>query len=120
MDNLLIAVVGAKAREDEVWEVYFESVKTFRDAEADREAKRAWYATEVARRNDENTILDEVVRIFLERISQLDGGLRAKVDDFSVDGVFNENNDIARRTDANLARDAGRVYNNANSEARAL
>jgi len=26
MDNLLIAVVGAKAREDEVWEVYFESV----------------------------------------------------------------------------------------------
>jgi len=46
--------------------------------------------------------------------------LRAKVDDFSVDGVFNENNDIARRTDANLARDAGRVYNNANSEARAL
>jgi len=26
MDNLLVAVVGAKAREDEVWEVYFESV----------------------------------------------------------------------------------------------
>ena len=41
MDNLLIAVVGAKAREDEVWEVYFESVKTYNDAVADREAKRA-------------------------------------------------------------------------------
>jgi len=118
MDNLLIAVVGAKAREDEVWEVYFESVKTFNDAVADREAKRAWYATEVARRNDENAVLEEVIRIFLERISQLDGGLRAKVDDFSVDGVFNENNDIARKTDANLARDAGRVFANADAEAR--
>jgi hypothetical protein len=47
MDNLLIAVVGAKAREDEVWEVYFESVQTLNGAVADREAKRAWYATEV-------------------------------------------------------------------------
>jgi hypothetical protein len=45
--------------------------------------------------------------MFLERVASLDGGLRAKVDDFSVDGVFNENNDIARRTDSNLARDAG-------------
>ena len=118
MDNLLIAVVGAKAREDEVWEVYFESVKTYNDAVADREAKRAWYAVEEARRNEENAVLDEVIKIFLDRISQLDGGLRAKVDDFSVDGVFNENNDIARRTDANLVRDAGRVYDNANAEAR--
>jgi hypothetical protein len=33
--------------------------------------------------------------------------MRAKVDDFSVDGVFNEDNDIARRTDANLDRDLG-------------
>ena len=118
MDNLLIAVVGAKAREDEVWEVYVESVKTYNDAVADREAKRAWYAVEVARINEENAVLDEVIKIFLDRISQLDGGLRAKVDDFSVDGVFNENNDIARRTDVNLARDARRVYDNANAEAR--
>ena len=61
-----------------------------------------------------------MIRIFLERVSALDGGLRAKVDDFSVDGVFNENNDIARRTDANLARDAGRTFANTNAEARAL
>jgi len=45
--------------------------------------------------------------------------MRAKVDDFSVDGVFNENNDIARRTDSNLARDAGRLSANTDSEARA-
>jgi len=47
MDNLLIALVGAKAREDEVWEVYFESSATYNQALADREAKRAWYAQEV-------------------------------------------------------------------------
>jgi len=40
MDNLLIAVVGAKAREDEVWEVYFESSATYNQALEDREAKR--------------------------------------------------------------------------------
>jgi len=57
--------------------------------------------------------------MFLERVSSLDGGLRAKVDDFSVDGVFNENNDIARRTDSNLARDAGRLGANTDAEARA-
>ena len=72
MDNLLIAVVGAKAREDEVWEIYFESVQTLNAAVADREAKRAWYAQEVERRKAENSLLDEVIRIFLERVSQLD------------------------------------------------
>ena len=40
MDNLLIALVGARAREDEVWEVYFESSATYNQAVDDREAKR--------------------------------------------------------------------------------
>lgn len=48
----------------------------------------------------------------MERVGQLDAGLRAKVDDFSVDGVFNENTDIKRRTDANLERDLGKVGSN--------
>jgi hypothetical protein len=63
--------------------------------------------------------LDEVIRLFLERVASLDGGLRRKVDDFSVDGVFNENTDIARRTDANLERDLGRLSSNTDAEARA-
>jgi hypothetical protein len=107
MDKLLIAIIGAKAREDEVWEIYFESAATYNDAVDDREAKRAWYASEVARRNEENGLLDEVIRIFMERVGILDAGMRKKVDDFSVDGVFNEDTDIARRTDANLERDLG-------------
>ena len=72
MDNLLIAIVGAKAREDEVWEIYFESAATLNDAIADREAKRLWYAQEVARRNEENGLLDTCIKIFLERVGVLD------------------------------------------------
>ena len=45
--------------------------------------------------------------------------MRRKVDDFSVDGVFNEDTDIARRTDANLDRDLGRLSANTDAEARA-
>jgi hypothetical protein len=63
--------------------------------------------------------LDEVIRIFLERVASLDAGLRRKVDDFSVDGVFNEDTDIARKTDANLAADLGKLGANTDAEARA-
>ena len=45
--------------------------------------------------------------------------MRRKVDDFTVDGVFNEDTDIARRTDANLDRDLGRLSANTDAEARA-
>jgi hypothetical protein len=57
--------------------------------------------------------------MFMERVASLNGGLRNKVNDFSVDGVFNEDNDIARRTDSNLERDLGRLGENTDSEARA-
>jgi len=73
----------------------------------------------LARRNEENALLDECVKIFLERVGVLDAGMRAKVDDFSVDGVFNEDTDIARKTDANLDADLGRLAANTDAEARA-
>jgi len=88
IDRLLVAIVGAKAREEEAWEIYFESAATLNDANADREAKRAWYAQEKARREEENAVLDEVIRIFIERVQGLDAGIRNKVNDFSVDNVF--------------------------------
>lgn len=43
MDKLLIAIVGAKAHEDRVWEIYFESASTLNDALDDLHAKREWY-----------------------------------------------------------------------------
>ena len=64
--------------------------------------------------------MDEVIKIFLERVGVLDAGMRRKVDDFSVDGVFNDDTDIKRRTDANLDRDLGKLSANTDAEARAL
>jgi len=45
--------------------------------------------------------------------------MRNKVDDFSVDGVFNDS-DIARSTDAQTAALAGRVAAVTDSQARHL
>ncbi len=42
MDKLLITIPGAKAYEDRVWEIYFESAKTLNDAIDDLNVKRAW------------------------------------------------------------------------------
>jgi hypothetical protein len=108
IDRLLVAIVGAKAREDQAWEIYFESAATLNDGIADREAKRAWYAQEKARRDEENGVLDEVIRIFIERVQGLDAGLRNKVNDFSVDSVF-QDSDIKRNTDEIYSEDAGKL-----------
>jgi hypothetical protein len=49
-----VAIVGAKAREDQAWEIYFESAATLNDGLHAREEKREWYAIEHARRDEEN------------------------------------------------------------------
>jgi hypothetical protein len=61
--------------------------------------------------------LDEVIAIFIERVSSIDGGIRNKVNDFSVDGIFDDS-DIERSTDSQLARDGGRLQNNLDAETR--
>jgi len=38
------------------------------DALHAREEKRAWYAQEKVRRDEENLVLDEVISIFIERV----------------------------------------------------
>jgi len=70
----------------------------------------------IARRDEENVILDEVIKMFIERVSALDAGLRTKVDDHSADGKF-DNSDLSRRTDAHVNRDSGRVAANVAAEA---
>jgi len=104
----LVAIVGAKAREDQAWEIYFESATTLNDALHAREEKRQWYAQERARRNEENQVLDEVIRIFIERVQAIDGGIRNKVNDFSVDGVFDDSR-VSRSVDTSYSRDSGRL-----------
>ncbi len=53
-------------------------------------------------------VLDEVISIFVERVSSIDKGIRNKVNDFSVDGIFDDS-DIKRSADDHLARDGGRL-----------
>jgi len=48
----------------------------------------------------------------------LDSGMRTKVNDFSVDKVF-DNSDIKRSTDDIGARDGGKLLENTDAEARA-
>jgi len=117
IDRLLVAIVGAKAREDQAWEIYFESAATLNDALAAREEKRSWYAQEKARRDEENLILDDVIRIFIERVTSIDGGIRNKVNDFSVDGVFDDS-DISRSADSQFAHDSGNLQANLDAETR--
>jgi len=40
----LIAIIGAKAREDKLWEIYFESASTLNDTIDELNKVRAWYA----------------------------------------------------------------------------
>jgi len=71
---------------------------------------------EKARRDEENVILDEVIKMFIERVSVLDSGLRTKVDDHAEDGKF-DNSDLARRTDSHVAKDSGKLAANVAAEA---
>jgi len=57
----LIAIVSAKAREDEAWEIYFESASTLNNAIDALNVKRAEFESEKLRREEENRILDDVI-----------------------------------------------------------
>ena len=112
MDKLLISIVAAKAHEDKAWEIYFESAATLNDGIADLEAKREFWADEKARRDEENKILDEIIQMFIDRVSILDSNMKGKVNDPTVD--------IFRKADGQVQRDAGRLGSNVAAESRAL
>lgn len=76
---MLIAIIGAKAHEDKTWEIYFESAATYNDAVADLNAKREFYASEKARREEENNVLDSVIKMFVDHVTSLDSGMRNKM-----------------------------------------
>jgi len=71
---------------------------------------------EKARRDEENVILDEVIKMFIERVTALDAGLRTKVDDHRENGKFT-NSDLNRRTDSMRDRDSGKLAANVAAEA---
>lgn len=72
---------------------------------------------EKARRDDENLVLDEVIRIFIDKVSSIDSGMRGKVNDVSEDGAFDASSVIGRRTATTFSKDAGRLAENVAAEA---
>lgn len=71
IDKMLIAIIGAKAREDTAWEIYFESAAGYNNAVADLDDRRDNYVEEKARRDEENAILDDVIKMFIQGVSNL-------------------------------------------------
>lgn len=108
---MLIAIIGAKAHEDKSWEIYFESASTYNNAVADMEGRRAAYMAEKARREEENAVLDDVIKMFIERVTSLDSGMRTKLE---------TGEDLARKTDDAYAKDFGNLAGNVAAEAAAL
>ncbi len=108
---MLIAIIGAKAHEDKSWEIYFESAATYNNAVSDLEAKRAFFMAEKARRDEENGVLDDVIKMFIERVTTLDNGMRNKME---------TGDDLARRTDDAYSKDFGNLAGNVRSEAAAM
>lgn len=90
IDHLVINVVGAKANEEKLWDIYFESAMTLNDALAKREVIRAHYMEERSRREEENIVLDGIIQLFVEQVAILDKKLRAGATDYQDDGSFNE------------------------------
>lgn len=64
---------------------------------------------EKAKRDEDNKILDECLKIFDDQVAKLDAGMRGKVTDYSDDKQFNGGTDIGRRTGASAAASAGKV-----------
>lgn len=61
VDKLTILIVAAKAREDRLWSIFFDSMATYNDAVIKREQIRKAYMEEKARRLDENLILEGII-----------------------------------------------------------
>jgi hypothetical protein len=55
--------------------------------------------------------LDEVIKMFVERVTSLDSGMRTKLE---------TGEDLKRRTDDAYARDLGKLAGNVEKESRAL
>lgn len=66
---------------------------------------------EKARRDEENDVLDQVIKLFIDQVTSLDSGMRTKME---------TGEDLKRRTDDAYARDYGKLAGNVKAESRAI
>jgi hypothetical protein len=95
---------------------YEDSVRALSKAIDDLKRKRAYYASETARRSSENTTLDEVIAVFKSKVAGVSKYLRGRMESFKLKGKFAKHNThmkkavlrSSRRAGKRVARRAGR------------
>ena len=108
-NKLQIDLDVAKSYEEKSQKDYDQSIDALNDAIEDLNAKREYYITETNRRNDENSVLDDVIIIFSDKVAGIAEYLRERVD--------GDNGRIARRIDEQVAEESGKIADLVNEEA---
>lgn len=88
MEKLTISLQSAKAHEDKSAETHAASVALLSNIVSDCETKHNNYVSNTNRRNDENAVLDEVIQVFVERVSSMGQELRDRIEDNLDNGAI--------------------------------
>lgn len=108
-NKLKIDLDVAKSYEDKAQKDYEQSLDALEDARDDLNAKREYFNSETARRNEENRILDEVISIFQDKVAGISEYLRQRLE--------GDDSRITRRTDEQVADELGNVAEKVSQEA---
>lgn len=91
---------------------YDQSLDALEDAFSDLNAKREYYSTETTRRDEENAILDDVIKIFQDKVAGISEYLRQRLE--------GDTSRITRRTDEQIANETGNVAQKVSEEAESV
>ena len=108
--KLQIDLDVAKSYEEKSLKDYEQSVDAYNDAVEDLDAKREYYLAETTRRDEENSILDEVISVFESKVAGIAEYLRQRVE--------GDTTRITRKTDESVA-ESGSIADLVSAEAEA-
>jgi len=77
LDKTLISVQAARAQENKAWEIYFQSASNYNNAVKMCIKKGEEYMEDRHKRQDENGLLDEIIKIFKEQVATLGSDVRS-------------------------------------------
>jgi len=106
--KLQIDLDVAKSYEEKSLKDYEQSVDAYNDAVEDLNAKREYYLAETTRRDEENSILDEVISVFESKVAGIAEYLRQRVE--------GDTTRITRKTDE-LVAESGSIADIVSAEA---
>lgn len=109
-NKLKIDLDVAKSYEEKSQKDYDQSLDALDDSIDDLNAKREYYTSETARRNEENYILDEVIAVFESKVAGIAEYLRQRVE--------GDSGRITRRTDEQIIEESGNIAGIVSQEAK--